>query len=351
MSGTGLDREQVDKFYKGELTSNDTSAIEELFTEGGHDRELKNLLSHQFDALPQENDGITREKLDQILHTINFQIIEELSEKRSFFSGRFYKWTSRIAGIILLPLLLFTGIQTYRQYFGETEAWVEINAPSWTRVQFKLPDGSTGWLNSNSSVAYKGDYLRNREVTLKGEAFFDVHKDLKHPFVVNTHSISVKVLGTRFNIASYCDERHIEVVLEEGKLLFTDKELNNSLLMVPNDLLIYDKYKKSIMSEAVQPKKYLSWTEGILVFRNDPIDVVARRLGRWYNTDVELKSDIDTNLRLRATFVSEGLEEVLKLLKLSLPIDYSIENSMVRSDSVYTRRKIILSASAKPKNN
>ena len=346
-----IKREVLENYSNGNCTESEASYVENLFNDGSHEKELKKLMSDQFSKLQNEDDEINRERLDCILHTLNYNINEKLAGERSFISTRIVNWALRVAGILVIPLLIYAGWHSYRHLFIEKVAMVEINAPAWTRTQFSLPDGTSGWLNSNSSVSYKGDYLSNREVTLKGEAFFDVRKDVKHPFVVNTHSISVKVLGTRFNIASYCDERHIEVVLEEGKLLFTDNELNNSLLMVPNDLLVYDKYKKKIVSEVVQPKKYLSWTEGILVFRNDPIDVVARRLGRWYNTDVELKSDIDTNLRLRATFVSENLEEVLELLKLSLPIDYSIENSLIRSDSSYTRRKIILSASANPKNN
>ena len=75
------------------------------------------------------------------------------------------------------------------------ETWVEIKAPAWTRAQFSLPDGTTGWLNSNSSVKYNGNFNTDRQVTLTGEAFFDVFKDKKRPFIVNTDEVIVKVLG------------------------------------------------------------------------------------------------------------------------------------------------------------
>ena len=96
----------------------------------------------------------------------------------------------------------------------------------------------------------------------------------------DTNEVILKVLGTRFNIASYENDNNIEVVLEEGKLIFDDKEMKKSYSMKPNDLVIYDKTLKDFSTEVVEPHKYLSWTEGKLVFRNDPLDVIARRLER-----------------------------------------------------------------------
>ena len=188
----------------------------------------------------------------------------------------------------MLPIVILIGIHMYTETNLKKETWVEIKAPAWTRAQFSLPDGTTGWLNSNSSVKYNGNFNTDRQVTLTGEAFFDVFKDKKRPFIVNTTEINVKVLGTRFNIASYENENNVEVVLEEGKLVFNDKEMNKSYTMKPNDLVVYDKTLRNFSTKVVQPQKYLSWTEGKLEFRNDPLDVIARRLERWYNIDVEI---------------------------------------------------------------
>jgi ferric-dicitrate binding protein FerR (iron transport regulator) len=104
---------------------------------------------------------------------------------------------------------------------------------------------------------------------------------------------------------------------------------------------------KDFITEVVQPQKYLSWTEGKLVFRNDPLDVVARRLERWYNIDVEVKGNITEDLRLRATFIGEGLEEVLGLLKRSLPINYIIQNGDLRPDESYSKKKVIITLRTK----
>jgi ferric-dicitrate binding protein FerR (iron transport regulator) len=266
-----------------------------------------------------------------------------LSEHKVWSFDNIAKWVLRIAAVIILPLTICLGIRTYKDVHLKKEAWVEIKAPAWTRAQFSLPDGTTVWLNSNSSVKYNGNFNTDRHITLKGEALFDVYKDKKRPFIVNTPEINVKVLGTRFNIASYENEKNVEVVLEEGKLIFNDKLMNKSYTMSPNDLVIYDKTLKDFSTEVVQSHKYLSWTEGKLIFRNDPLDVVARRLERWYNIDVEVNVSSTEDIRWRATFIDDGLEDVLSVMKLSLPINYRIENGNLKPDGTYVKKKVIIS--------
>ena len=124
--------------------------------------------------------------------------------------------------------------------------------------------------------------------------------------------------------------------------MFNNKEMNKSYTLKPNDLVIYDKVSNDYLTEVVQPQKYLSWTEGKLVFRNDPLDVIARRLERWYNIDVEVDGSLTEDLRLRATFIDEGLEEVLNLLKRSLLIDYRIENGNLQPGETYAKKKVII---------
>jgi ferric-dicitrate binding protein FerR (iron transport regulator) len=214
-------------------------------------------------------------------------------------------------------------------------------------VQFSLPDGTTGWLNSNSSVKYYGNFNTDRQVSLTGEAYFDVFKDKKRPFIVNTPEINVKVLGTRFNIASYKNENNVEVVLEEGNLVFNDKEINKSYTMRPNDLVVYDKTLKDFSTEVVHPQKYISWTEGKLEFRNDALDAIVRKLERWYNIDIEINGSISQDQRLRATFIDESLEDALNLLRRTLPINYRIENGNLKPDESYAKKKVIITLRTK----
>jgi transmembrane sensor len=341
MTGIGFDSERVNRYFKGEFSDNDSYYIHEVFCDESKEDDLKQLLLRQFGELSSQDD-VENMNLDHILYKIHYDINSRLSAKEVCSFDRILKWSLRIAGIIILPLIIFFGVQLYRESCSKNITWVEIKAPAWTRAQFSLPDGTTGWLNSNSSIRYKGNFYADRQVSLKGEAFFDVFKDKKRPFIVNTNEVIVKALGTRFNIASYENEKDVEVVLEEGKLIFSNKEMNKSYTMNPNDLVIYDKTRKNYSTEVVKPQKYLSWTDGKLIFRNDPVDVIARRLERWYNIDVEVNGCLSEDLRLRATFNNEGLEEVLNLLKRSLHLDYRIENRDLKPDGIYAKKKVII---------
>jgi transmembrane sensor len=342
MAGIEFDSEKIDSFFKGKNSDKNASYVDEVFCDNNKEKELKHLLLKQFyELLPEDEED--KNNLDHILYRIHYDINTSQSLQKKWPLGNILKWTLQIAGVIFLPLFIFFEIQTFKETGFKKETWIEIKAPAWTRAQITLPDGTTGWLNSNSSVKYNGNFKTDRQISLKGEAFFDVFKDKKRPFIVNTPEINVKVLGTRFNIASYENEKNVEVVLEEGKLIFNDKEMNRSYVMKPNDLVIYDKTRKDFSTEVVQPHKYISWTEGKLVFRNDPVDVIARRLERWYNIDVEVKGNLTEDLRLRATFIDENLEDVLNLLKRSLPIEYRIENRDLKPDETYARKKVIIS--------
>jgi hypothetical protein len=347
MPGRGIDEEKIDNFFKGKHSDEDESYLYGIICDNNHEKNLKQVLSRQFDELLSGDDK-DRKNLDHVLYRLHYEMNMKLAGKKGFVFDNVIKWSLRIAAILLLPVIILFAIQTKRIATIKNvtnlnkETWIEIKAPAWTRASFSLPDGTTGWLNSNSSIKYNGTFSSDRQVTLVGEALFDVQKDITRPFVVNTSEVALTVLGTRFNIASYENERHIEVVLEEGKLIFNDKAFDREYTMKPNDLVVYDKDLKIFSTEVVQPNKYLSWTEGKLVFRNDPLDVIARRMERWYNIDVEVNVRLEEDLRLRATFIDDNLEEVLELLKRSLPIDYKILNGNLKPDETHTKKKIIL---------
>lgn len=334
-----LNGDKLKDFFNGKFSEKDEEYVNSIFTDETKKQELKRILSEQFDELLPKDEN-EEKNLDHILYRINYDINSRRESQKVILFDKVIKWGLRIASLIVLPLLIYSGIRTLKESALKKESWVEIKAPAWTRAQFTLPDGTIGWLNSNSSIKYSGNFNLDRQVTLNGEAYFDVFKDKRRPFIVNTNEVFVKVLGTRFNIASYENERGIEVVLEEGSLVFNIKNSSKSYTMQPNDLITYDKTVQNFSKETVQPQKFLSWTEGRLEFRNDPLDIISRRLARWYNIDIELNVNLKDDPRLRATFVNEGYEEVLDLLRRSLPVDYQVEKGNLLSDGTYTKTKV-----------
>jgi transmembrane sensor len=341
MEITEFDKKRLADFYSEGNSEDEAGWVETIFCDQNRKEEIRKVLSGQFKAVMSEDPSDNR-NLDNVLYKIHYDLNMRKSEKKGIRSAGFVYRTLRIAAMIVLPLALFWGIKGYFTEGSQQLSWVEIKAPAWTRAKFTLPDGTTGWLNSNSSVRYSQSFVRDRKVTLNGEAFFDVFRDKKRPFIVITDDVMLNVTGTRFNIAAYDNEPEVEVVLEEGSLIFNDKKMIKTYSMKPNDLVIYDKEMGEYKTEIVQPQKYLSWTEGKLVFRNDPLDVICRRLGRWYNVDVAVNVGSVENLRLRATFIDENLEEVLDLLKRSLPIDYKIQNGNLNADNTFSKKRVTI---------
>jgi hypothetical protein len=335
------EKNKLNKIFNSEHSEKDEEFLNEIFTDETKEEELKQILSKQFDEILSD-DEIEEKSLDHILYRINKGIYNLQESPKIIFLDKFFKWGIRIASIIVLPLLVYSGIRTLRESSLKRDTWVEIKAPAYTRAQFALPDGTIGWLNCNSSIRYNGDFTLKRNITLKGEAFFDVFKDKNRPFVVTANEVFVEVLGTRFNIEAYEDDRKIDIVLEEGSVVFNTKKLNKAYTMVPNDHVCYDKDKQNFSTDTVYPKKYTSWTEGRLEFRDDPLDVIFKRLERWYNIDIVFNGKVEDDARLRATFVDDGLEEVLDLLSRSLPIKYQIEYEKQQENGIHYKTKVTI---------
>ena len=342
MTNGSLDFERLNRFFKGNFSEGDREYLRKVFCDKTKEEELERIVKKQWYELLKE-DLPEDKNLDHILYKIHYELnTKEPEPKSKVIFRNIVIWSSRIAAILILPVMIFTGILFSRQKDQSNLTWIKINAPAWSRVQFSLPDGSVGWLNSSSSLRYQSDFNKDRKVLLDGEAFFNVQTDPARPFEVSTEEIIVTATGTRFNISSYENEKDIEVVLDEGRIVFNNREMTRPINMNPNDLLIYDKTTGQFSTEKIQSEKYLAWTEGKLVFRNDPIDVIARRLGRWYNADVEVAGDNFKDIRLRATFADENLEEVLYFLKRALPIDYKIiSGNLGNEDGIYAKKKIV----------
>jgi len=257
---------------------------------------------------------------------------------------------SRIAAVLFIPLLIASGVLIYRQMnLKENQQFAiqEITSPTGVRSQIVLPDGSNVWLNAESTIKFKVPFDQKiRNVSLSGEAFFDVQKNPNVPFVVNSGGVNVKVLGTRFNYRSFEGENNIEIVLEEGKVsLNTDGEKRaNEVIMKPGDRVVFDKTSNITRITNEKIEKYIAWHDGKLVFDETLMPEVAIQIGRWFGVDVEIADPKINNYRITTTFDNESLHQVLELLRLSSPIDIKyIQATINKTNQIQTKSKVIFS--------
>jgi ferric-dicitrate binding protein FerR (iron transport regulator) len=210
-----------------------------------------------------------------------------------------------------------------------------IYAPMGARVSFNLPDGTTGMLNSGSRLTYSLPFNNDRKVSLEGEAWFDVTRDEEHPFELNTGISTVRVLGTSFNLSAYPAEDYVEIVLKEGKVEFLDNQSHVKTIILPSERLVLK--DGHIGKTVTDPAKYQAWTKGRMVFNNDLMAEVARRIERWYNVKVVLADKELESYSFRGTFEDDKLDEVFRLLSLTSPITYRITPRKILQDGSYEK--------------
>lgn len=150
-----------------------------------------------------------------------------------------------------------------------------------------LSDGTKVYLNAGSRLVYPEFFVdKNREVFLVGEAFFEVKHDEKHPFIVQTTDLRVKVLGTQFNLSAYPSENIIETVLTQGRVRLEQNNsrlFDESTLLLPGQLGAFDKTTRETQLENVDTENYVLWKDGIFKFESSDLSRVIKRLERFYN--------------------------------------------------------------------
>ena len=141
-------------------------------------------------------------------------------------------------------------------------------------------------------------------------------------------------------MSAYPEENYIEVVLQKGKVEFLDNCIDEKITILPSERMIYQ--NGAIKKSVNDPLKYNAWTEGKLVFREDPMAEVARRIERWYNVKVELADKELEKYSFRGTFEDDKLDEVLRLLSMTSPIRYKITPRKLLADGSYEKEKVTI---------
>ena len=333
------DKEKILKHVNGTAAVNESDETRAIFSAGEDNEQLRDFVANDWNVV-MNSDITTGETLRPLLDSIHHQIRLSEFKQSNTLIRRLSGIYTRAAAVILIPLLAATGLLLLKGGAGNGErgAIASIYAPAGSRVSFSLPDGTEGMLNSGSTLNYSMPFEKERNVTLTGEAWFDVTHDTEHPFRVSAGNLDLTVLGTSFNVNAYPDENYSEVVLERGSILVKCEKYNEGMVMQPSERLIYRNGK--VTRSNAEPSKYLSWTEGKLVFRSDSMSEVARRLERWYNVNVELMDCDLENYSFRATFEDDPLEEVLKYLSMTSPIRYEITPRKLTADSTFAKSTV-----------
>ncbi len=255
----------------------------------------------------------------QILHTRMQKEKKQAtltSKKKSFNVSRYVA-----AACIVLTLLTAGGaywiISDLKSRIRQEVRFSNLSG----RSQVLLADGTQVWLHSNTSLDYKQS-LRSeeREVTMMGEAYFNVAHDAEHPFVVHMDGMKLTVYGTKFNIRDLPESKEVQVSLQEGAVgLETSRE---NCRMLPGEKATFNKITHTLQIERSDVNFDISWAQKQIVFNQKPLGFICRYLSKWYNVEIKLEPDLMNKYLYTFTLSDESLEEIMRLVARVNPIHY-----------------------------
>ena len=208
---------------------------------------------------------------------------------------------------------------------NDTPLFNTIETPRGGQYQINLPDGSRIWLNAASSLRYPVVFSDNeRKVELKGEAYFEIAKNMASPFRVVSNNQIVEVLGTHFNINSYPEEGSVKTTLLEGSVKIQSG--NKSAILRPGQ---QSQVGNSIIVTQADIYETVAWKNGKTQFSNADIKTIMRMLSRWYDVEVQYQSEMIETGFGGSVSRSKNISEILKLLELTGDVHFKIEGRMV----------------------
>lgn len=260
------------------------------------------------------------------------------------------KWSSYSLPVLsALLLVLVAAIFLYHPGPDDIQvADTEIISGKGIRKNIMLPDGTNVWLNSESKLSYDKTMVNSefRVVTLSGEAFFDVKHDKKHPFFIKTAKISIKVLGTSFNVRAYENDLRTETTLIRGSIeLSVNNRPKEKIILKPSEKFILNEQNGSAAEHApvkaakliieyvapviVADKAYVaetSWKENYLVFKNESMGELVPKLERWFNVKITVKNPKINDFRYTGVFSKETIDQALLAMQLTKHYNFKIKN-------------------------
>lgn len=205
-----------------------------------------------------------------------------------------------------------------------------LKVPNGKMYNIKLADGTLVHMNAGSSLKYPTTFYAEkfRKVTLTGEAFFEVSKDKKHPFVVGVNKLNITVLGTKFNVSSYAEDISIKTVLVEGSVKLAENG-NTAQFLKPGYEAAWNPNSKKIKFSKVDTSIATKWMEKGLVISQLPFDKMINKLERYYGVTIENKNKDIKDQVFTAEFTNESIEQVLTVFQDISEFKYTIKNNEI----------------------
>lgn len=235
-------------------------------------------------------------------------------------------YAASIAAVVLVSFLLYCFVDAKS---GGDYITMSVSVDEPVRELY-LPDGSKVWLNKQSQIRYLKDFDGDtREVDLEGEAYFEVAKDGRRPFIVSTDAMRVKVLGTMFNVKSFRGSDLVEASLIEGSVQVLGRNDEGMILLTPGQKAMLNRTRGTLQVRPVDAKLEVVWHDNLIPFEQATLFDIVDVLERFYDVKIILSPNINYNSYSGVIPYQPTVDLVLQSLKNVIPIDYKIQGNRV----------------------
>ena len=318
----------LDRFYRGETSAEEDTMLRNALESGEvSEKDLERYYRKQWNSAGDEMDSVQQEK---IYRNLKAAIADRKDKCRPFrrFFVRALSYAACLAIGVLCTWVLMQDAD--EEDFSKMYSVVTEKGQKTTVI---LPDGTTVWLNSGSRLSYGMSYdYKDRNVTLEGEGYFEVAEDPQRPFTVHLDNYCVTALGTSFNISAYKEDNCITTTLVEGKVRVHSNEID--IQLDQDQALTYDKISNEFLKEN-EVQSYISglWRNNELaVSPGTTLKELTVILERNYNIQFEFQDESIKRYKFEGVIKNSQLNNVLELISLSAPVDYSIRGNKVILD-------------------
>ncbi|PSL50271.1 FecR family protein [Chitinophaga niastensis] len=253
-----------------------------------------------------------------------------------------------ITGICVLAATAWL-MRPYVGRFSQPVAENEVTTREGSRSKIKLPDGTQVWLNGGSKLTYNDDmkHAGTREVYLSGEACFDVAKDAEKPFIIHAGKMQVNVLGTVLNVRAYNDDSKTEATLVSGRIEVLMKDVpGQKIHLQPGEkLILYNNSQQkitpkqpairySVANASTLPNDSMllaetSWVENKLVFNNEKMPDILKKMEHWYNVSFEVNNEQINAVHFSGAFQDETVTEALTAMQQILHFQFTVKGNKI----------------------
>jgi ferric-dicitrate binding protein FerR (iron transport regulator) len=319
----------ISRKISGENTAEDANRVNEWIAEKPGNKQAYNILNEIWNKRPSSS-----KKYHSLYKSVKRRTkVHEIGRKQPFYKTSLFK----AAAIIFL--ILFSNLMVYliqeKSKPEQITSWQEIVVPRGNRMKVILPDSSTVWLNNETRFKYTSNFNSNRVVELSGEAYFNVQHDSKRPFVVKIGDQQIKVLGTRFSVNAYPEDRMIETSLISGSVEFDTKLAINgksSFLLEPGNSLFYDKQNNTITQQKIQSSYYEYWENGMYAFKDESLESLSVKIKRIFNVEIVFEDDFLKNKTYTGTInINDNIFIFMEAIRRTSfqPIEYKFNKNVI----------------------